>query len=477
MIVFKSKTECVSMDHNQIKRIIPWLMASVFFIEVLDESIISTSIPRMAASLHLNPLALKAAIISYLISLAVLIPTSGWIAGRFGVRRVLTTAVGIFMLGSLCCGLSSNLDELVLSRVLQGIGGAMMTPLGRMTMLHTFKKHELVRAMNFVIIPGLVGGMSGPVVGGLIVTYFSWRMIFFINIPFCLIAMLMVSRYVPDIKIKQSPAFDWVGFVLLGCGLGGITYAMEGLGQHFLPLWISLSICAVSLFSIFICYRYSLDRPHSIIEVTLFKIQTFRIAFITGVLNRLSITCVFFLLPLLYQINFGWLPVWSGLMMTPIIIGSISAKSISHHVLNTLGVRRLLLIDSIIMGLIIMSNAFIDVTTPASLMVMLNFALGASMSLFFTAGNGMAYAELEQMQKMQGVSIFSTIQRVTTGLGVGVTALVLTIFLSGDMLTNSSPVSAFHYTFLVMGIFCFISVGFFFLLPHNAGAVLSSKTH
>lgn len=461
------------MVSTQLKKIIPWLMASVFFVEVLDESIISTSIPRMAASLNVNPLSLKAAIISYLISLAILIPASGWVASRFGVRRVLTIALLIFLCGSVLCGLSVNLDMLILSRVLQGLGGAMMTPLARMIMLHVFKKNELVRAMNFVIIPGLVGGLSGPVVGGVIVTYFSWRMIFFINIPFCLIAAALVAYFVPDIKTEKVDSFDWFGFVFLGLGLGGITYAMEGLGQHFLPMWVSLLICLASLLSLFLCYRYVRGKGNGIINVALFKIQTFRVSFIAGILNRLSITCVFFLLPLMYQINFGWLPVWSGLMMTPIIFGSISAKVVSHHILRLLGVKRLLIIDSLVMGLIIMSFSLVSHAVPVIFIIMLSFVLGASMSLFFTAGNGMAYSELENENKIQGVSIFSTVQRVTTGLGVGVTALVLTGFLKGYDLTHASPLSAFHGTFVLMGAICLLSPLLFLTLPANVASALS----
>lgn len=456
------------------KRIIPWIVASLFFIEVLDETIISTSIPKMAVSLGVNPISLKAAIISYLVSLAIIIPISGWFAARFGTRRIILIAVSIFLLGSICCGLSANLDWLILSRILQGMGGAFIAPIGRMVMLHTYEKHELVKAMNFVIIPGLVGSLSGPVLGGLIVTFFSWRYIFFINVPVCLAALFFIAKYMPDYKnTDHKKQFDWLGFVLLGTGLGGGSFVMEGFGEHFLSSSVTFMLLAVFVLCVVGCYVFSRHKTHPVINFKLFRLHSFGVAASATLFIRISIACAFFLLPLMYQIIFGWTPLLSGLMVTPLIIGSMTMKVFVQRVLKRYGMRRVLIIDSLLIVLSVMGYACVTRQTSLIFIIALSFLLGAFMSTFFTACNATAYSELNTSTKMEGISIYSTIQRVSVCIGIGVTALVLQQFLDGSMLDKLSQPAVFHHTFIVVACVGLIAPLLFLTYPADIGAEMS----
>lgn len=454
------------------KKIIPWIIASVFFIEILDQTIISTAIPRMSLSLNVSPLLLKAAIISYLISLAVVIPISGWLSERFGSQKIMLISVLIFMAGSIFCALSSNLEELVLARVFQGIGGALMVPIGRMVMLHVFEKHEIIHAMNYVIIPGLIGSLTGPVLGGIIVTYFAWQWIFLINIPICLIGLLYIKKYIPNFLGEEHKRFDWIGFVLLAYGLGGSSYAMEGYGQHFMTALQAALLFLSSVISILICISYTKKKTHAVVDFSLFKIQSFNISFIASFFTRVSYTCIVFLMPMLYQIKFGWLPLYSGLLMVPFVIGSMVSKYFSHWVLAKVGVKRTLVIDSALLSLSIMAYALINQQTPVIFIILLSFIAGNFLSIFFSSCNAVAYSDLDGDNKVRGISIYSTVQRVSASYGVGLTAFCIEYFLGSTLITKNSPISAFHLTFICIGAIGLLSPILFMTLSKNVGASL-----
>ena len=452
------------------RKMICWIIASLFFIEFLDETIIGTAIPRMAIALQASPLALKAAIISYLISLAIVVPTSAWFSECFGTRRMMLIAVAIFMLGSMGCALSNNLYELIVARIVQGIGGALIGPMGRMVMLHVFKKHEIVQAMNYVVIPSLLGSLLGPVLGGLIVTYFPWQFIFLINIPICVVGAFFITQYIPNIIADKKRSFDLTGFILLGVGLGGSSYAMESFGYHFMSYQLTWLLLFISLLSLLLCVNHTKHKKDPIIYFPLFKVMSFRIAFIATFFSRLSVASVPFLTPLLYQIKFGWSPLRSGLLIAPLAMGAMLTKLYSHVVLQRLGMKKTLVINATLLALSTMLFGVIEKTTSIIFIAMLSFITGGFLSLYYTSCNSTAYSELTEKTKMQGISLYSIVQRISTSYGVGITALVIETFLGTIHLTSSSPISAFHWTFFIIGLIGLLVPLLFLTLPGNVGS-------
>src|ERR1700685_1304808 len=308
------------------KRLLPWLVAVAFFMESLDTTILNTAVPTIAEALKVAPLSMKAVLSSSTLSLAVFIPISGWMADRFGTRRVFASAIGLFTLGSFLCGISTNIHVLVACRVLQGCGGAMMVPVGRLTMVRTFAKSELIRAMSFVAIPGLVGPMLGPIAGGLIVGYFHWRVIFFVNLPIGLTGLYMVYRHLPDYREKHTNPLDLVGLILFGSGVALLSYVLEVFGEHTLSAGEILGLLAIS-FVLLTGYGLHASRTaHPMLDLILFKIRTFRASVVGSFVTRLGIGGIPFLFPLLYQVGLGFTPIQSGLMMMPQAIAAMTLK-------------------------------------------------------------------------------------------------------------------------------------------------------
>ena len=265
-------------SHTASKRLLPWLVAVAFFMESLDTTILNTAVPAIAHALHVAPLSMKAVLASYTLSLAVFIPISGWMADRFGTRAVFASAIGIFTAGSLLCGISNDIHTLVACRVLQGCGGAMMVPVGRLTLVRTFDKSELIRAMSFVAIPSLVAPMLGPLAGGLIVAYFHWRMIFFLNLPIGLAGLYMVHRHLPDYREKRTHPLDLIGLILFGSGIALLSYVLEIFGEHSLSLREILGLLAISVVLLTGYWLHAKKIPFPLLPLELFRIRTFRVA-------------------------------------------------------------------------------------------------------------------------------------------------------------------------------------------------------
>jgi EmrB/QacA subfamily drug resistance transporter len=335
------------------KRLLPWLVAVAFFMESLDTTILNTAVPTIAAALGVAPLSMKAVLSSYTLSLAVFIPISGWMADRFGTRRVFSSAIGIFTLGSLLCGLSTNIHVLVACRILQGCGGAMMLPVGRLTMVRTFAKSELIRAMAFVAIPGLIGPMLGPVTGGFIVSYFNWRVMFFVNLPIGLMGLYMVYRHLPDYREHFSRPLDVAGLILFGAGVALLSYVLEVFGEHSLSGRSLLVLLAISLVCLLLYWVRAMRIQWPLLRLTLFRIRTFRAAVSGSYLTRLGVGGLPFLFPLLYQVGLGYSPVQSGLLMMPQAIAAMSLKLTMPIILRRLGYRTVLISNTLILGVLI----------------------------------------------------------------------------------------------------------------------------
>ncbi len=444
------------------KRLLPWLVAVAFFMESLDTTILNTAVPAIAAALKVAPLSLKSVLASYTLSLAVFIPISGWMADRFGTRRVFASAIGVFTLGSLLCGLSSNIHVLVGCRMLQGFGGAMMVPVGRLTLVRTFAKSELVRAMSFVAIPSLIAPMLGPVAGGMIVGYFHWRVIFFVNIPIGLIGLYMVYLHLPDYREAQTNPLDVSGLVLFGSGVGLLSYVLEVFGEHTLgaaELVGMLAIAAVLLAT----YGFRAARTRfPLLRLSLFRLRTFRAAVSGSFFTRLGIGGIPFLFPLLYQVGLGFTPIQSGMLLMPQAAAAMLMKVTMPTILARLGYRGVLISNTVILGVMILFFATIGVNTPVWLIALQAFGFGFFTSLQYTSMNTLVYADVPQEQTSSASTIASTMQQMSISFGVA-TASLATAFFVPDRF-HSSPaemIHGIHKAFLVLGTLTVLSTTIF----------------
>ena len=455
------------------KSLLPWLIAVAFFMESLDTTILNTGVPTIAAALHVAPLSMKSVLASYTLSLAVFIPISGWMADHFGTRRVFASAIGIFTLGSFLCGLTSNIHLLVACRILQGCGGAMMVPVGRLTLVRTFAKSELVRAMSFVAIPSLIGPMLGPITGGLIVAYLHWRLIFFVNIPIGLVGLYLVYRHLPGYREHPDP-LDVAGLLLFGCGVALLSYVLEVFGEHTLSTREILGALAVSILLLAGYGFHATRTAHPMLRLVLFRLRTFRAAVGGSFLTRLGIGGIPFLFPLLYQVGLGFTPVQSGLLMIPQAIAAMSLKLTMPRILATFGYRAVLISNTLIIGLLILLFATIGQGTPVWLIVAEVFAYGFFTSLQYTSMNTLVYAEITDQQASSASSIASTMQQMAISFGVATASLVTAFFLPDRYRSNPQQfIHGIHHAFLVLGGMTILSTIVFSELKKGDGDAVS----
>jgi EmrB/QacA subfamily drug resistance transporter len=434
------------------KHLLPWLVAVAFFMESLDTTILNTAVPAISTALHVTPLSMKAVLASYTLSLAVFIPISGWMADRFGTRRVFASAIGLFTLGSFLCGISGNIHLLIAFRVLQGCGGAMMVPVGRLTLVRTFAKSDLLRTMSFVSIPALVAPMLGPIAGGLIVGYLHWRVIFFLNIPIGLAGLVLVYMHLPDYRGKTDHPLDVVGLILFGSGIALLSYVLEIFGEHSLS---ALEMSGLTALSFFLLAGYALHArtlSFPLLELKLFAIRTFRAAVSGSFFTRLGIGGVPFLLPLLYQVGLGFTPIESGLLIMPQAIAAMCMKMIMPWLLKRVGYRGVLVSNTLILGVLLMGFATIGLGTPAWLILLQAFIYGAFTSLQYTSMNTLVYADISEEDASNASSIASTMQQMSISFGVAAAGLATALFVPG---ANSGPtemIRGIHQALIGLGI-------------------------
>jgi EmrB/QacA subfamily drug resistance transporter len=454
--------------------LLPWLVAVAFFMQALDTTILNTAVPGIARALEVAPLSMKAVLATYTLSLAVFIPISGWMAGRFGTRRVFAGAIGLFTLGSLLCGLSRNIHLLVAFRVLQGCGGAMMVPVGRLTLVRTFAKSELVRAMSFVAVPSLVGPMLGPIAGGLIVGYLHWSVIFFINVPIGLAGLYLVYRHLPDYREERTPALDVVGFVLFSSGISLLSYVLEVFGEHRLSAGSIMGLLALSALLLAAYGLHAARSRHPLLRLGLFGLRTFRAAVAGSFFTRISIGGIPFLFPLLYQVGLGYTPIESGLLMMPQAIAAMSLKMTTPRILARFGYRTVLVSNTALLGLLIALFATIGATTPVWLIVAQLFVYGFLQSLQFTSMNTLVYADVSGEAAGSASTIASTAQQLSMSFGVAAASLVAALFVPDRFHTDPPQmISSIHQAFLVLGIATAVSTLTFSSLRSTDGSDVS----
>lgn len=458
---------------SRIRRRLPWLVAVALFMENLDATIVNTAVPTMSASLGVQPLSLKAVLTSYTLSLAVFIPISGWMADRFGTRRVFSLAVWLFLLGSLACGLAPSVPFLVAARILQGIGGAMMTPVGRLALVRTFPRSEMLTTMNYVIIPALIGPLIGPFTGGLIVHWLSWRTIFFVNVPLALAGLWMIRRVMPDYRDPAVPPLDRVGFVLFSSGIALLSYVLEVFGEHRhgTPLVTVLAAGAVILLAAYGWHQRKLAAP--LLNLGFFRVRTFRISVLGGFVTRLGFGGMPFLLPLLYQLGLGFAPWKAGLLAVPQALAAMGMKLASGPVMKRLGHRRVLLSNTVLLGVTMMMFTQIGPGVPLAAIVALSLAQGFFASLQFTAMNSLVYADIDDRDASMASSISSTAQQLSLSFGVAIGSLTAAWFLGNVDQTNAAQtLPALHHAFLALGALTIVSAFTFVgLHPHDGNNI------
>ncbi|MBV8636224.1 MAG: MFS transporter [Burkholderiaceae bacterium] len=461
-----------------VNRYLPWVVATALFMEQLDSTIVNTAVPSMAASLHVTPLSLKAVVTSYILSLAVCIPISGWMADRYGTRRVFSTAVMIFAAASILCGLSLNSPMLVAARILQGIGAAMMMPVGRLTIVRTFPKSELLAAMNFVIIPALIGPLLGPTVGGIIVHWLSWREIFFVNVPVGLVALLLIQRHMPDYHGDTPRPLDVIGLILFGSGTALLSWLLEIFGEHHLDVTSGSVLLLLALALLAGYGAHASQAGHPLLRLALFRVRTFRVSVVGGFITRLGIGGLPFLLPLLYQLGMG-MPAWkSGLMMMPSAAAAMGMKFLSARLLKRFGYRQILVVNTVMIGITISLFALVEPSTPILLINLLSLSMGFFNSLQFSSMNSMAYADIDAPDSSMASTIASSMQQLSMSFGLACGTLVAGWYLGDLPQTDQVAVmGALHHAFVTLGILtAFSSLSFWTLRATDGESVSRGAT-
>ena len=453
--------------------LVPLIVACGLFMENLDSTVLSTALPSIARSFGENPVHLNLALSSYLFSLAVFIPISGWVADRFGARQVFRAAIVIFTLGSIFCSLSQSLWQLVVARALQGLGGAIMTPVGRLTVLRSVPRHEFVRAMTYVTIPALVGPIVGPPVGGFITTYFSWRWIFWINVPIGILGVILVTLFIENLR-EESPPFDWLGFALSGLGLTGLVVGFETVARGLLPSSIVATSFAAGATMVVLYVLHARRRTHPALNLSLLKIPTFRAGVIGGFTFRVGIGAIPFLLPLMLQACFGLSPFHSGLLTLASAVGALSMKTIAVKVLRRFGFRQLLLVNAIISSGFLALYGLLQPWTPHVFILLLLVTAGFFRSLQFTSINALTYADMPRERMSQATSFASMQQQLSLSVGVGTGALLLHLAMGARGQTELTT-GDFASSFFALGLISALSIFAFLPLAPHAGAEVSGQ--
>ncbi|WP_315705320.1 MULTISPECIES: DHA2 family efflux MFS transporter permease subunit [unclassified Bradyrhizobium] len=456
------------------QRVIPLIVAAALFMENMDSTVIATSLPAIAADIGTSPLTLKLAITSYLLSLAVFIPASGWTADRFGARKVFSLAVVVFILGSIGCALSQSVAHFVFARILQGIGGAMMTPVGRLVLLRSVDKSALVGAMAWVTVPALVGPVIGPPLGGFITTYFSWHWIFLINIPIGLAGIVLALRVIAPIKSDNPEPFDLTGMVLAGIGLAGMAFGLSVAGLNLLPWSIVIALIGIGAVSMTLYVIHSRRTNSPVLDFSMLRLNTLRASLIGGFLFRLGIGAMPFLLPLLMQIGFGLSPFQSGLVTFGSSAGAMGMKTLAARIIRTFGFRYLMTINALVSSVFLAACALFTPHTPLLLILIILAVGGFFRSLQFTAINTVAYAEVETAQMSRATTLTSVGQQlaISAGVAVGAFSVETTMWLH-----HAAELSAdsFAPAFIVVAITSALSSILFWQMPDDAGSEISGR--
>ena len=454
--------------------LLPMIIGAALFMQTLDSTVISNALPTMARALHEDPVTLNLAITAYLLSAAVFLPISAWVADRFGAKLIFRAAIVGFAFSSLLCGLSQNLTELVAARMLQGVAGALMLPVGRVVLLRSVPKSELVRAMSYLTMPALLGPILGPPVGGFIVTFWSWRWIFFINVPMGILGVVLATLFIPDVREEETQKFDLRGFILTGCGLAGLVYGFDNLGRNALPFTVVAAMLIGGVLCAALYVPHARRTPHAILDLSLLKIHTFAAATIGGLFSRILVGASPFLLALLLQLGFGLSAFEAGLLTFTGAVGALLMKATAHPIIRFFGFRNILIGNAVAVAIISGSYALFRATTPHWILIGALLVGGFFRSLQFTALNALGYADISSESMSRASSLASMFQQLAQSLGVGLAAVLLHYTLAWH---DSATLRAADITpaFAIVALLSLFALFFYVPLPANAGAEVSGR--
>ncbi|HCT5344107.1 TPA: MFS transporter [Klebsiella quasipneumoniae] len=453
------------------------LVAGAFFMEFLDGTVIATALPDMARDFGVTAVELNIGISAYLITLAVLIPASGWIADRFGARAIFTLALAIFTLASVFCGLSTEVHIFVAMRILQGVGGALMVPVGRLAVLRTTPKHQLIKAIATLTWPALVAPIIGPPLGGFITRYASWHWIFFINVPLGLAAIILSLRIIPDIRETERRSFDLSGFITTSVAMVSLVTAMERLGDRQPQIWPTLALAALGFGCLLYSIRHFRRAAAPMVRLDALQVPTFRVTMYGGSLFRASISAVPFLLPLLFQVGFGMDPFHSGLLVLAVFVGNLTIKPATTPLIRWLGFRRLLLINGALNVCSLLACALLTPQTPVWAIMLILYLGGVFRSIQFTGVSTLAFADVPAAQMSDANTLFSTASQLAVGLGITLGAIGIRLGEQvGDWLHLSAvPGISFRLAFVFIAVICLVGMIDSLHLAKTAGSSVSAK--
>ncbi|KME78719.1 hypothetical protein SM12_02783 [Klebsiella pneumoniae] len=453
------------------------LVAGAFFMEFLDGTVIATALPDMARDFGVTAVELNIGISAYLITLAVLIPASGWIADRFGARAIFTLALAIFTLASVFCGLSTEVHIFVAMRILQGVGGALMVPVGRLAVLRTTPKHQLIKAIATLTWPALVAPIIGPPLGGFITRYASWHWIFFINVPLGLAAIILSLRIIPDIRETERRSFDLSGFITTSVAMVSLVTAMERLGDRQPQIWPTLALAALGFGCLLYSIRHFRRAAAPMVRLDALQVPTFRVTMHGGSLFRASISAVPFLLPLLFQVGFGMDPFHSGLLVLAVFVGNLTIKPATTPLIRWLGFRRLLLINGALNVCSLLACALLTPQTPVWAIMLILYLGGVFRSIQFTGVSTLAFADVPAAQMSDANTLFSTASQLAVGLGITLGAIGIRL---GEQVGNwlhltELPGISFRLSFVFIALICLVGMIDSLHLAKTAGSSVSEK--
>lgn len=453
------------------------LVAGAFFMEFLDGTVIATALPDMAKSFGVQAVDLNIGISAYLITLAVLIPASGWIADRFGARKVFAVALAIFTLASVLCGLSTTVDQFVAMRVLQGMGGALMVPVGRLAVLRTTPKHQLITAIATLTWPALVAPIIGPPLGGFITSYADWRWIFFINVPLGIVAILLALRIIPDLHDDARRPFDMPGFIATTIAMVSLVYAMESMGAQHPDGLLTFGLLALGVVTLIFALRHFQRAEWPMIRLNAMQVSTFRVTMYGGSLFRASISAVPFLLPLMFQVGFGMDAFHSGLLVLAVFVGNLTIKPATTPLIRRLGFRKLLLINGALNVLSLLACAIITPQTPVWLIMLILYLGGVFRSIQFTAVSTLAFADVPSAQMSYANTLFSTATQLAVGLGITLGAIGIRIGekLGSVLGITDVPGISFRLAFVAIALICLVGMFDTLRLTKDAGSAVSNR--
>lgn len=454
------------------KRLLPWVVAIAFFMQTLDGTILNTALPSMARDLGESPLRMQSVVIAYVLTVALFIPASGWLADRFGTRRAFAAAIVLFSLGSLLCALSPSLPWLVAARVTQGIGGALLLPVGRLAILRSFPRSELLKVLTFVTIPGLVGPLLGPPLGGWLVEVASWHWVFLVNLPVGVLGLFASLRYMPDLRGVPGRRFDWPGFVAFSLGLVLVTLGLQGLGEHALSAAVSILLVIGGLAAMAAYWVHATRTENALFSPALFEIPTFSVGILGNLFARLGSGAMPFLTPLFLQVGLGYTPVKAGLTMVPTVLGAMLIKIVVEPLITRLGYRTVLVGNTLVLGAVIGGFSLVGPGTPHLSILLYLGLFGIVNSLQFTAMNTLTLGDLDDARASGGNSLLSVVMQLSMSLGVAAAGALLAAFaVPATALSGGGLMHTFHATYLCMGALSALAAGIFFQLGRREGPV------